>query len=129
MRVCLLLFLFFLFARVDAYSQSTDSIVITKGVSPAGYERAYSNVVFEFYYLNTEKEIKIVALDIDDVRLSTDPLNGNGIIRVHLSNKKTYKVFVRHQMYMPSRVFDLNIDTNYDYVIRIYLSLSKRPAH
>jgi hypothetical protein len=125
------IFLFLLIAvnSLVLFSQQTDSIAIRKTHNAAEYSRDYSTVIFNFFYLNTKKEIKLVALNIDDIRLATGPQNGYGAIQVYLSDKKTYKVFVHHSMYQDSRVFDINVDTKYDYVVDIYLSVTKKPMH
>jgi hypothetical protein len=68
-------------------------------------------------------------LNIDDIRLSTDPQNGNGLIKVHLSDKKTYKAFIQYPMYEDSRIFNIDIDTKYNYVVEIYLSPTKKPIN
>lgn len=124
----IILYSFFVLLFFNSFSQTkTDSLAINKISFDGDYTRNYSTVNFHFYYLNIGKEIKIVALNIDDIRLGTTPQNGNGLIQVYLSDKKTYKVFVKHGMYEPSRIFDIDVDTNYDYNIDIYLSPPKSP--
>jgi len=97
---------------------------------PLEYNRKYARVVFQFYYMEPKgKEIKAVALNINDVRLTTEPMHCNGLIEVYLSDKKTHKFFVDVEMFEPSRVFDIDIELRYNYSIDIYLSKSRKPLH
>ena len=123
----LLIVICFLLAATSCFSQQRDSISIKKTFVDWGVKRSYSTVTFDFFYININKPITIVALNIDDIRLATDHINGgNGIIRVYLADK-TYKVFVKYEPYWDSRIYDLTIDTNYDYNVTLYLSNTMKP--
>ncbi len=111
-----------------SFAQKTDSLVIKKYLIEEGYSGEFTSVIFQFYYLNPlGKEIKTVALNIDDIRLITTPQTGNGLIQVYLSDKKTYKIFVKFGLLEPSKIYELNIDTKFRYSIDIYLSSPQKP--
>ena len=55
-----------------------------------------------------------------------DPNKDNGIIRVYLTDK-TYKIYVKYEMYEKTKTYDLTIDTKYDYEITLYLSSTTKP--